>query len=94
VLPSRLTGQLHQHSIRYIVRAVAARSSMPTITIQRLRNSHARHALAHGADIQSVSATLGHKTIRTTVRHLGPADGNGRSGLSLPSPRRRRRTPA
>jgi site-specific recombinase XerD len=88
VLPSRSGGQLHQHSIRQIVRAVAAESGLPSITIQRLRNSHARHALAHGADLQSVSTTLGHRTIRTTARHLG--QGTGRSGLTLPAPRRRR----
>jgi site-specific recombinase XerD len=90
VMPSRLMGQLHQTSIRYIVRAVATRSGMPEITIQRLRNSHARHALAHGADIQVVSTTLGHRTTRTTVQHLGPAAQGGRSGLSLPRPRRRK----
>ena len=40
---------------------------LPEVTLHGLRHTHATHLIASGLDIKSVSARLGHATIKTTL---------------------------
>jgi len=68
----RSTGRGHDHRNiggRVLARAVErAKLSAPAPTFHDLRHTHASALIAHGWDIESVSARLGHRDVATTQR--------------------------
>ena len=68
----RGTGRGHDHRNiggRVLARAVErARIGQPAPTFHDLRHTHASALIAHGWDIESVSARLGHRDVATTQR--------------------------
>jgi integrase len=68
----RGTGRGHDHRNiggRVLARAVErAKISPPAPTFHDLRHTHASALIAHGWDIESVSARLGHRDVATTQR--------------------------
>jgi site-specific recombinase XerC len=77
VFPSRTGTPLDRRPVRVIVRRVAGLIGVEgAVSPHWLRHAHASHALAHGAPIHLVQATLGHSSVATTKRL--PARSSGR----------------
>jgi len=68
---SRKGGHLHPSQVLRIVKAAAKRAGITkSISPHWFRHAHASHAIAHGADLSLIQATLNHSSISTTGRYL------------------------
>lgn len=71
VFRSRKGAHLHPTQVRRIVRAAAKRAGIEKpVSPHWMRHAHASHAMAHGARINLVQATLAHASVATTGRYL------------------------
>jgi integrase len=70
LFPSRIGGGnfMSARQIARIVQDIGKRAGIDA-NVNKLRNSHAQHALARGASLEDVQAIMRHTTARTTVRH-------------------------
>jgi integrase/recombinase XerD len=80
VFPSRKGPQLSRHQVFRIVKQAAKKAGLPhAISTHWLRHANATIALEHGAPLNLVQRTLGHKSITTTEKylHARPDDSSG-----------------
>jgi integrase/recombinase XerD len=82
VFGSRKGDHLTARQAQRLVDAAAKRAGLRArVSPHWLRHAHATHALAHGAPIHIVQATLGHASVARTGRYLHGA----RAGRTVPS---------
>lgn len=68
---SRKGGHLHPSQILRIVKTAAKRAGITkAVSPHWFRHAHASHAIAHGADLSLIQATLNHSSIATTGKYL------------------------
>lgn len=73
-------GHMDRWTVTRTVRAIANRAGIGRpVSAHWLRHSHATHSLAHGADLLTVQASLGHANLATTqgYLHLAPKVSSG-----------------
>lgn len=85
LLTSRRGGALSPRRIREIVIAIADRAGVDLpVSPHWFRHSHATHARNRGADMATISKTLGHSSLDTTLQMYTHLAGDQSSGDFLP----------
>lgn len=85
LLTSRRGGALSPRRIREIVTAIADRAGVDLpVSPHWFRHSHATHARNRGADMATISKTLGHSSLDTTLQMYTHLAGDQSSGDFLP----------
>jgi site-specific recombinase XerD len=88
VFASRSGKPLERSRVTRIVRQACERAGIAAaVSTYWLRHAHASHALEPGAPIHLVQATLGHRSVATTSRHLHARPSESSAGyLAVCSP--------